>query len=136
MHNGECRVVMDTHLYHIVARFFLGSVVQRVLRWHLFGSCLVGDVSLLPLRRVTLENVVDVSILGLACELDQGLTSASLGLGTYTRQTDRGAPITKFHRWFLVSQDRDVVDVACMVTRSFFALLKGIHIDCLQGGSR
>ena len=29
--------------------------------------------------RVTIGNIVDVNILGLACELGQGLTSASLG---------------------------------------------------------
>ena len=64
--HGECRVVMDTYLYHIVASFFfLGShVVQRAPCRHLFGSCLVGDVSLLPLRRVTIGNIVDVTIFG------------------------------------------------------------------------
>ena len=103
---------MDTYLCHIVASFFLGShVVQHAPCRHLFGSCLVGDVSLLPLGRVTLEIIVDVTILRLACELDQGLTSVSPG-HMNTRPTDRGAPITKFHRWFLVSQDRDIVDVA------------------------
>ena len=72
---------MDTYLYHIVASFFfLGShVVQRAPCPHLFGSCLGGDVSLLPLRRVTIGNIVDVNILGLACELGQGLTCVSLG---------------------------------------------------------
>ena len=71
--HGECRVVMDTYLYpHCGQFFFLGShVVQRAPCRHLFGSCLVGDVSLLPLRRVTIGNLVDVTILGLACEFDR-----------------------------------------------------------------
>ena len=40
----------------------------------------------------------------LACEFDQGLTSASLGHRTHARRTA--------DRWLLVSQDRDIVDVA------------------------
>ena len=68
------------HIPHSWLDFILGChVVQRASRRHLFGSCQVGDVPLLPLRRVTLENVADVSILELACELDQGLICASLG---------------------------------------------------------
>ena len=73
-------VHLNGHIPHSWLDFILGChVVQRASRRHLFGSCQVGDVPLLPLRRVTLENVADVTILELACELDQGLICASLG---------------------------------------------------------
>ena len=123
---------MDTYIPHSWPDSIPGChVVQRASRRHLFGSCQGGDVSLLPLRRVTLDNVVDVSILGLTCELDQGLICASLDLATHTRQTDRGASNTKFHRWFLVFQGRGKVHVGSMVLPTF-QCHRNAHRKCVK----